>query len=190
MTQESTIRAVALHAAVVPLAASGRSGAALSTLAAVTPRGILALAAPGESRGDFESRIHRVWSVEVAPARPPHGALRKRLQTELAARLDGRDVRDPVPLDLPSREFDRKIYKWICDIPPGARQSFAMIAAAAGCPGAIRAVAAANRRAPVPVFIPTHRVVSGDGSLLLSSADPWSPLRGLLFEVERRHHHK
>ena len=50
-------------------------------------------------------------------------------------------------------------------IPYGETRTYGQIAAALGRPKAARAVAGACASNPVPLVVPCHRVVRGDGSL-------------------------
>ncbi|HUT83474.1 MAG TPA: MGMT family protein [Thermodesulfobacteriota bacterium] len=50
-------------------------------------------------------------------------------------------------------------------IPYGAVKTYGEIAEAIGTPGAFRAVGSALGRNPLPLFIPCHRVIRGDGEL-------------------------
>ncbi len=59
----------------------------------------------------------------------------------------------------------REIYRVVSLIPAGTTRSYGEVAAAAGRPGAARAVGAAMARNPFPPVIPCHRVVGADGSL-------------------------
>lgn len=50
--------------------------------------------------------------------------------------------------------------------PYGQRRSYKDIAESIGKNKAYRAVGMANNRNPIPIFIPCHRVVGADGSLV------------------------
>jgi methylated-DNA-[protein]-cysteine S-methyltransferase len=61
--------------------------------------------------------------------------------------------------------FERQILEVVCSIPAGSSMTYGAVAAAAGRPGAARAVGAALARNPFPPAIPCHRVVGADGGL-------------------------
>lgn len=68
-------------------------------------------------------------------------------------------------VDKGPTEFLRSVYDVVSSIPPGATMSYGEVAAAAGSPGAARAVGQAmarNRYAPI---IPCHRVVPSTGGV-------------------------
>lgn len=70
-----------------------------------------------------------------------------------------------VPLDLHGTPLQRAVWQALLDVPPGAVDSYANLAARAGHPGAVRAVGAAVGRNPVSVIVPCHRIVASDGRL-------------------------
>jgi methylated-DNA-[protein]-cysteine S-methyltransferase len=61
--------------------------------------------------------------------------------------------------------FQRKVWKALRAIPYGKVASYKAVAEAVGNPRATRAVGAANRKNPIPIIIPCHRVIGSDGSL-------------------------
>jgi O-6-methylguanine DNA methyltransferase len=60
-------------------------------------------------------------------------------------------------------EFERAVLLEALEIPVGEVRTYGWIAAEIGHPAAVRAVGSALRKNPVPVLIPCHRVVRGDG---------------------------
>lgn len=66
--------------------------------------------------------------------------------------------------DLRDRtQFERSVLEAALAIPPGETRPYAWVAASIGRPRAVRAVGSALARNPVPILIPCHRVVRGDG---------------------------
>jgi len=72
---------------------------------------------------------------------------------------------EALPLDVNATAFRRRVWEALRRIPAGETRSYAQIAAAAGAPGAARAVGSACAANPVAVVVPCHRVVGSDGSL-------------------------
>jgi methylated-DNA-[protein]-cysteine S-methyltransferase len=70
-----------------------------------------------------------------------------------------------VNLDPPGTEFQRRVWRALCDIPYGETRSYGEVALAVGRPKGARAVGTANNRNPIALIIPCHRVVGADGSL-------------------------
>ena len=62
-------------------------------------------------------------------------------------------------------EFQRRVLRATMTVPYGRVASYGRIAEMAGSPGAYRAVGQALGRNPIPVAIPCHRVVAGNGGL-------------------------
>jgi len=61
--------------------------------------------------------------------------------------------------------FQTKVWSLLQEIPFGKVISYGQLAEQAGNPRASRAVGAANGRNPLPVVIPCHRVIGGNGKL-------------------------
>ena len=70
-----------------------------------------------------------------------------------------------VPLDIRGTDFQKNVWNELLNIPFGKTVSYKFIAKKLGDENAIRAVGRANGANPIPVIIPCHRVINGDGSL-------------------------
>ena len=80
--------------------------------------------------------------------------------------LRGERVAFNVPFDLGNMgEFSRRALLEVKKIPYGTVTSYGTIGKRLGYPSAGRAVGQAVGRNPIPIVIPCHRVVSGDGTL-------------------------
>lgn len=64
---------------------------------------------------------------------------------------------------LNGTSFQRDVWHAICSIPCGETRTYTQLAAMAGHPTAVRAVASACGANPLPYYIPCHRVVAADG---------------------------
>jgi methylated-DNA-[protein]-cysteine S-methyltransferase len=71
-----------------------------------------------------------------------------------------------LPVDPQGSEFQRRVWRALREIPLGTTASYGEIALRVGSPGAARAVGDANRRNPIAIAIPCHRVIGGDGQLV------------------------
>ena len=85
-----------------------------------------------------------------------------RLQVYLAGKLKQFDL----PLNPRGTPFMQAVWGELQKIPYGHFCSYGDIARAVGRPKAFRAVGMANNRNPIPIFIPCHRVIGADGSLI------------------------
>lgn len=73
---------------------------------------------------------------------------------------------DAVTVDLAGRTpFSLAVLTALRAVGPKSLTSYGRLAAAAGHPGAGRAVGGAVGANPVPIVVPCHRVVAGDGAL-------------------------
>jgi len=68
-------------------------------------------------------------------------------------------------LDPQGTPFQRKVWWELRRIPHGQTVSYSEVAQRIGLPKAPRAIGRACGSNPLPLFIPCHRVIAGDGSL-------------------------
>lgn len=85
--------------------------------------------------------------------------------SELAEYFAGKRRKFTVPLDLQGTPFQLQVWQTLRRIPFGKAVSYGEEARMLGKPKAARAVGSANGRNPIPIIVPCHRVVAGDGSL-------------------------
>ena len=109
----------------------------------------------------------------------------ERARAQLAEYLAGGRRRFSVPLDLEDLPaFQARVLAAALRIGFGRVVSYSALAAEVGAPRAPRAVGTALARNPVPILVPCHRVVRGDGT--------WGPyafggaLKTTLLALERR----
>jgi methylated-DNA-[protein]-cysteine S-methyltransferase len=62
-------------------------------------------------------------------------------------------------------DFQKSVWKALCEIPYGETRTYKEIAVSIGKPKAYRAVGLANNRNPIAIIIPCHRVIGSDGKL-------------------------
>jgi methylated-DNA-[protein]-cysteine S-methyltransferase len=137
-----------------------------------SPFGALLLAATeqGLVRVAYDLEGHDLVLEQLATRVSPR-VLRAPARLEGAARqleeyFAGRRSRFDVPLDFRlSHGFRRTVLSHLTEIGYGTTASYGAIAAAAGNPGAARAVGTACRTNPLPVVVPCHRVVRSDGTV-------------------------
>jgi methylated-DNA-[protein]-cysteine S-methyltransferase len=95
--------------------------------------------------------------------------------------VDFSDV--PVALDHLSA-FQRRVVKACRAIPAGERRTYGQLAAAAGSPGAARAVGQVMASNRVPLVVPCHRVVASGGGLGGFSAPQGLAMKRRLLALE------
>ncbi len=125
-----------------------------------TAHGIACLS--GEERTDEAFRARCRTCTGQSPDRDD--SRRPELQRMLQGWLEGEPYLGPVDLSSLS-PFAREVLAACRAIPRGEVRTYAQLAAAVGRPRAARAVGSALRRNPVPLLIPCHRVLRGDGTI-------------------------
>lgn len=68
-------------------------------------------------------------------------------------------------LDLRGGPLEARVWDELQRIPHGRTVSYRELADSVGRPDAVRAVAGAVARTPVPIVVPCHRVIGSDGAL-------------------------
>jgi methylated-DNA-[protein]-cysteine S-methyltransferase len=63
-------------------------------------------------------------------------------------------------------DFQKSVWKALCEVPCGETRTYKDIAASIGKPKAYRAVGLANNRNPIAIVIPCHRVIGSNGKLV------------------------
>lgn len=131
-------------------------------LLAVTSEGMVRVAFEREDIDAVLDDLARALSPRVlrAPARLDTAA------RELDEYFSGRRRSFDLPLDLRlAHGFRRTVLGRLTQIGYGTTASYGEVAEAAGNPRAARAVGSACRTNPLPLLVPCHRVVRGDGSI-------------------------
>jgi O-6-methylguanine DNA methyltransferase len=82
---------------------------------------------------------------------------------EIAETMNGTE--SDFSLDINGTEFQMKVWDSIRKIPYGSVRTYSQIAENMGRPRAVRAVANACGKNPVPIIIPCHRVIRKSGDL-------------------------
>ena len=139
------------------------------------------LATPvGQVRVELSARGLRSLTLPRGRARRRHkgavvlDALLRRLQRDLRDYFEGKAVELRHPLDLDgATPFQRAVWRALRRIPHGQTRTYAQIARAIGRPRACRAVGAACGSNPLPLLIPCHRVVGGNGVGGFSAGRGW-----------------
>ena len=70
-----------------------------------------------------------------------------------------------LPLDLRGTAFQQRVWRTLCQIPPGETRTYGEVARMMAEPKAIRAVARSCALNPVSLAVPCHRVIGQDGGL-------------------------
>lgn len=95
----------------------------------------------------------------------PHPIIKK-AKTELDEYFQGLRRNFSVELDVEGTDFQKKTWKTLREIPFGKVLSYKELAQKVASPKHSRAVANANNKNKLPIFIPCHRVIGSDGTLV------------------------
>lgn len=95
----------------------------------------------------------------------PDDGRRAEMQAVFQGWFDGIPYLGPIDLGARLSPFARAVLAACRTIPRGEVRTYGQLAAYLGKPGAARAVGGALRRNPVPLLIPCHRVIRGDGEI-------------------------
>lgn len=95
---------------------------------------------------------------------PPSGLLREAC-LQLDEYFQGRRKQFDLPLHYEGTAFQRRVWSQLQKIPYGETRSYEEVAAAIGSPKAQRAVGQANRRNPIMIIVPCHRVLRKNGDI-------------------------
>jgi methylated-DNA-[protein]-cysteine S-methyltransferase len=99
----------------------------------------------------------------LPPEAPPWMSL---VLSSLEAFFSGEEPgADALPLDLRGTPFQRQVWQELLAIPRGSTVSYGELARRLGKPRAARAVGQAVGANPIPLLIPCHRVIAGNGAL-------------------------
>ncbi len=85
---------------------------------------------------------------------------------QLQAYFKGKLRQFDLPLAGEGTDFQKRVWKALCDVPYGQTASYGEIAAAIGQPTASRAVGMANGRNPISIIVPCHRIIGSNGRLV------------------------
>jgi AraC family transcriptional regulator of adaptative response/methylated-DNA-[protein]-cysteine methyltransferase len=109
---------------------------------------------------ELEERLHDHFPTATAK-RDDRGLAS--LRRTVLRRMEGKDLDEPLKLDLQGTAFQVAVWKEMLRIPGGSTRSYADVARRIGKPNAFRAVANACGKNPIPVVVPCHRVVAANG---------------------------
>jgi methylated-DNA-[protein]-cysteine S-methyltransferase len=125
-------------------------------------RGLAAVQLPER---DEAASARRLRSLGARPAEPP--VLAQDCIARLRAYAAGERVDfGDLPLDQSAvDEFESRVYAALRDVGWATTTTYGALAAAAGAPGAARAVGAAMGRNRWPVVVPCHRVLAAAGRM-------------------------
>jgi len=130
-------------------------------LVGATERGVSAVYL-GDAEGKLISELREEYPrAELAPAPDSY----QRWVREIVQRIEGKQPRLELPLDIQATAFQRRVWQELQKIPRGRTRTYSQVARSLGQPKAVRAVARACATNPVSIVVPCHRVIREDGTL-------------------------
>jgi methylated-DNA-[protein]-cysteine S-methyltransferase len=129
-----------------------------------SPIGRLLLTSDGKALCGIYMESHKRGPEPRDDWRQDAGPFRQ-VADELAAYFSGRLRRFEVAMALRGTEFQRRVWRELCQIEFGQTRTYGQLAARIGAPSAVRAVGAAVGRNPISIIVPCHRVVGSNGGL-------------------------
>ncbi len=106
------------------------------------------------------------------------------LQSELREYFEGKRKTFDVRLNPKGTPFQMAVWRTLCDIPYGNVISYSQEAQMLSHAKAVRAVANANGKNPLPIIIPCHRVIAKNGGIGGYSGGIWR--KEFMLELERK----
>ncbi|MCL6594016.1 MAG: methylated-DNA--[protein]-cysteine S-methyltransferase, partial [Alicyclobacillus sp.] len=150
---------------------------------AATERGLCCLTLPNETFGDLLAWLHA--HLSAAELKPMPDGLFSALE-QLQTYLQGNLRTFTLPLDIFGTSFQKQVWQTLALVPYGEVWTYSQLAAAAGYPKAVRAVAGACAANPLPLVIPCHRIIGKNGRLTGYSGG--LELKAALLRLEGGHH--
>ena len=133
-----------------------------------TPIGKLLLAGDEEGvhRITFptKGKPHEAAQPEPGWIESARGPLKEAVR-QLKEYFKGDRTEFDLPLAPAGTQFQKSVWRNLCDIPYGETISYGELARRVGNPKASRAVGAANGSNPLPIVIPCHRVIGSSGKM-------------------------
>lgn len=104
-------------------------------------------------------------TTQISPE-PPDSPFFANAVNQLKRYFHGERVRPKARLDFAdATDFQKRAWSAACTIPYGETRTYAWLARKAGNPQSSRAVGQALSANRLPVFVPCHRILRGDGCL-------------------------
>lgn len=121
----------------------------------------------GNQKGLVALKLSEDLEMERFPGGRPrlNPSVLSRALEELRDYFRGQRRSFTVPLCPQGTPFQLRVWNFIRTIPWGETRSYKEVAEAIGCPRGARAVGLALKANPLPIFIPCHRILRGDGQI-------------------------
>jgi methylated-DNA-[protein]-cysteine S-methyltransferase len=120
--------------------------------------------------GDEEGLKHVIFlkgekKVEIPDGWVENKEFFREAERQLEAYFSGELESFDLKLAPEGTNFQKSVWKALCEIPHGETRTYKDIAVSIGKPKAYRAVGLANNRNPIAIIVPCHRVIGSNGKL-------------------------
>ncbi len=115
---------------------------------------------------ESENAITGLWFHEEKDPMETETPLLKEAGRQLTEYFEKKRKVFDLPLKPEGTNFQKRVWAALCTIPYGQTRSYGEIAKQIGNEKACRAVGGANNKNPIMIFIPCHRVIGANGSLV------------------------
>ena len=158
-----------------------------------TPLGAMLAIADDKGLHLLEFVDRRALETEIASLRKSTGGVivpgehhfLLQIENELKNYFDGEDLNFETPVVFHGSPFETSVWKQLCRIDIGEKQSYLEMAKAVDRPKAVRAVGRANGKNCLAIIVPCHRVVGSDGKLTGYGGGLWR--KQWLLDHEAKH---
>lgn len=123
-----------------------------------TPVGIITV----EDDGDFVTAIY----TDNKKSSDKESELAKVTFRQLTEYFNRKRKIFDLPIKFEGTDFQKSVWKELCNIPYGITCSYKQVAENIGNPKACRAVGMANNKNKIMIVVPCHRVIGSNGSLV------------------------
>lgn len=131
-----------------------------------SPIGRLRLVASDKGLAGILWEVERPERVNLVPqTKDKNQKFLLETERQLKEYFSGKRTQFDLPLDFRGTAFQKTVWEYLVKIPFGETRTYGQIAKDLGNPNAVRAVGAANRRNPIAIIAPCHRVIGADGTL-------------------------
>lgn len=116
-------------------------------------------------RKKLKRQVTRLSTTYRRPIIAGRTAITQSIEDDLRAYFKGRDMVFKTPLILTGTDFQKTVWRALCDIPYGQTRSYGQLAKTIGNAKAFRAVATSNASNGLALIVPCHRVINTGGGL-------------------------
>jgi len=152
-----------------------------------SPIGRLEITSDGEAITSLS--IERAGSLPLEEFPENRNAVLDAAVTQLGEYFDGRRRDFDLPVRLEGTEFQKAVWAQLRDLEWGEVASYGSVGLATGRATAGRAVGGAVGANPVPIIVPCHRILAGNGKITGYSGGNGIPTKAWLLDHEGIVHH-